>query len=155
MLPSGIWTKKCYCNNSLTATHKCYRWNSFLSELGRNKFITASFQEVKKNNWTRFLWVSQPSAGGSTKGLWALVFANHTGRVSQLQGDEQSWCPNESKLTNAVPIAMQLHISDAPLQVQRRLETASQVVIINEPAFSLICVCFQVSFTYESLSRRQ
>lgn len=36
---------------------------------------------------------------------------------------------------------MQRRISDAPVQVQKRLETASQVVIKNEPAFSLICVC--------------
>lgn len=53
-----------------------------------------------------------------------------------------------------MPIAMQLSISDA-LQVQRRLETTSQVEIINEPDFSLMCVCFQASFTYESLRLQQ
>lgn len=88
------------------------------------------------NHWR---WFSQPCflLAGAPKASERLCLPI-TGRPSQLQGDEQSSCPNKSKLTNAVPVAVQLPLSDAPLQVQRRLETASQVLIINEPVYACV-----------------
>lgn len=143
MLLCGIWTKNVIVINlSLPHTNAIVGTASYLSWEETNLLLPLFKRWKKKSlNTISMSFTVMISAGWSTKGPWALVFANHTGRASQLQGDEQSWCPNESKLTNAVPIAMQRRISDAPVQVQKRLETASQVVIKNEPAFSLICVC--------------